>query len=333
MFYAIVDKKEARILDIEMKYVYEVYLHKSFSQAAKTLFVSQSAVSLMVRRAEERTGCQIFDRSTIPFTLTEEGKFYISNVEKLRKVENDLYAYFDDRRQLRTGRLTLASSTFYCSYYLTRIANAFKKKYPGIHFDIMEGDGAYLKQWLLNGRIDFLFSAIPIEEKDMRHCFFAFEDLVLAVPAAFVDVNRRIASYQLSYECVRTGDFLKDEYRAVPLWELSESPFVTLTREGSELYRRSYSICRNAGFTPKVELYLSQIMTAYYMVAAGVGAAFVRSSLLNMVPENKDVIFYKVGDPLARRPINLVYNGNRYINHAMQAFLNFIDTLPAPYRV
>lgn len=47
----------------------------------------------MVRRAEDRIGCQIFDRSTIPFTLTEEGKFYISNVEKLRKVENDLYAY------------------------------------------------------------------------------------------------------------------------------------------------------------------------------------------------------------------------------------------------
>lgn len=126
---------------------------------------------------------------------------------------------------------------------------------------------------------------------------------------------------------------MQDEYPAVPLWELSDSPFVTLTREGSELYRRSYSICRNAGFTPKVELYLSQIMTAYYMVAAGVGAAFVRSSLLNMVPENKDVIFYKVGDPLTRRPINLVYNGNRYINHAMQAFLNFIDALPAPYRV
>lgn len=160
-----------------MKYVYEVYLQKSFSQAAKTLFVSQSAVSSMVRRAEDRIGCQIFDRSTIPFTLTEEGKFYISNVEKLRKVENDLYAYFDDRRQLKTGRLTLASSTFYCSYYLTRIANAFKKKCPGIHFDIMEGDGAYLKQWLLDGRIDFLFGAIPLEGRDMRHRFFAFEDL------------------------------------------------------------------------------------------------------------------------------------------------------------
>lgn len=199
-----------------MKYVYEVYLQKSFSQAAKTLFVSQSAVSSMVRRAEDRIGCQIFDRSTIPFTLTEEGKFYISNVEKLRKVENDLYAYFDDRRQLKTGRLTLASSTFYCSYYLTRIANAFKKKYPGIHFDIMEGDGAYLKQWLLDGRIDFLFGAIPLEGRDMRHRFFAFEDLVLAVPASF-DVNRKLTHYQLSYDCIRTGAFLQDEYPAVPL--------------------------------------------------------------------------------------------------------------------
>lgn len=131
----------------------------------------------------------------------------------------------------------------------------------------------------------------------------------------------------------RSGLASREGLRPANCVGVIDSPFVTLTREGSELYRRSYSICRNAGFTPKVELYLSQIMTAYYMVAAGVGAAFVRSSLLNMVPENKDVIFYKVGDPLTRRPINLVYNGNRYINHAMQAFLNFIDALPAPYRV
>ena len=52
----------------EMKYVYEVYKEKSFSKAAKKLFISQPALSNMVRKAEKEMGAPIFDRSTIPLT-------------------------------------------------------------------------------------------------------------------------------------------------------------------------------------------------------------------------------------------------------------------------
>lgn len=52
----------------EMKYVYAVYQEKSFSKAAKKLFISQPALSNMVRKAEREVGAAIFDRSTIPLT-------------------------------------------------------------------------------------------------------------------------------------------------------------------------------------------------------------------------------------------------------------------------
>lgn len=58
---------------VEMEYVYLVYQEKSFSKAAQKLFVSQSAVSAMVRKAEAKIGCQIFDRSTIPPYRDERG--------------------------------------------------------------------------------------------------------------------------------------------------------------------------------------------------------------------------------------------------------------------
>ena len=43
-------------MDLEMKYVYAVYQENSFSQAAKKLFISQSAVSAVVRKAEQEIG-------------------------------------------------------------------------------------------------------------------------------------------------------------------------------------------------------------------------------------------------------------------------------------
>ena len=100
-------------MDLEMKYVYAVYQENSFSQAAKKLFISQSAVSAVVRKAEQEIGCQIFDRSTIPFTLTPEGRFYIESIEKIQKVERDMQAYFDDRKNLKGGQLSVGSASFY----------------------------------------------------------------------------------------------------------------------------------------------------------------------------------------------------------------------------
>lgn len=59
----------------EMKYVYAVYQEKSFSKAARKMFVSQPALSNMVKKAEAEIGRPIFDRSTIPLTVTKEGMY------------------------------------------------------------------------------------------------------------------------------------------------------------------------------------------------------------------------------------------------------------------
>ena len=47
----------------EMRYVYEVYRERSFSRAAQKLYISQPSLSLMIKKAEERVGSPLFDRS------------------------------------------------------------------------------------------------------------------------------------------------------------------------------------------------------------------------------------------------------------------------------
>ena len=53
-----------------MNYVYEVYKEKSFSKAAKNLYISQPSLSANVRRVENKIGYPIFNRNTSPLTLT-----------------------------------------------------------------------------------------------------------------------------------------------------------------------------------------------------------------------------------------------------------------------
>ena len=80
----------------EMKYVYAVYQEKSFSKAARKLQVSQPALSKMVRKVEKDIGVIIFDRSTIPVTVTREGAFYIKSIEDIMFIQRNLKSYFMD---------------------------------------------------------------------------------------------------------------------------------------------------------------------------------------------------------------------------------------------
>ena len=69
------------------EYVYAVYKEMSFSRAAEKLFISQPALSAMVKKVEKRIGSPIFDRSCSPIRLTNCGKEYISCIEQIMDVE------------------------------------------------------------------------------------------------------------------------------------------------------------------------------------------------------------------------------------------------------
>ena len=68
------------MLDTVSKYIYAVYQNKSVCKAAKQLYVSQPALSAAIKREEERLGFQIFNRKTLPLTLTAEGRCYIDAI-------------------------------------------------------------------------------------------------------------------------------------------------------------------------------------------------------------------------------------------------------------
>jgi DNA-binding transcriptional LysR family regulator len=71
----------------DFDYAYEVYKEKSFSQAAKNLYVSQPALSSSIKKLEARFGVTIFDRSSQPISLTDEGKVFIEAIENIKNIK------------------------------------------------------------------------------------------------------------------------------------------------------------------------------------------------------------------------------------------------------
>lgn len=94
------------------EYVHAVYQEKSFSNAAKKLFVSQPWLSATVKKVEQEIGFPIFNRSTNPISLTEEGRYYIRHIEQIMALEKEMAQHFKELREGQNLRLHIGSSMF-----------------------------------------------------------------------------------------------------------------------------------------------------------------------------------------------------------------------------
>ena len=302
------------------EYIYAIYQEHSFSKAAQKLFVSQPWLSSVVKKVEQEIKTPLFDRSTTPISLTPAGEYYIQQVEKVMAIEEDMREHFAALSGPGT-QLHIGSSMFFCTYVLPRLFQEFREQNPQITLTLTEGSSTVLLDKLLERRLDFFLEAEPLQDPKIQSVAWATEEIVLAVPARF-PINRELAEYCYSFDALLKRNEPGCKKPPVPLQAFREEPFLLL-QKGNDIYDRSMELCRNAGFTPKTSVFLTQMMTAYYLVCEGQGVSFLRSTIPEYVAPTDSVVFYQLRDPMATRPIYLSYLKRR-ANPVQQKLIDFI---------
>lgn len=143
-------------------YFYMVCKFKSFSRAAKKLFVTQPAVSYAIKKLEIKSGKILFLKQTKKIVLTEEGEeLYFSikkNIENLENVENKLCFNTHEDVMIRIGIPT----QFAKAILLEKIKD-YNNTYKNIKFSVFCGNSNYLVQLLKNDDIDVLIDCDPLD--------------------------------------------------------------------------------------------------------------------------------------------------------------------------
>lgn len=311
----------------EMDYIYAVYEERSFSKAAKKLYISQPALSNMVKKAEAEISAPIFDRSTIPLTVTREGEYYIRAIKEIKGIQGNVFDYFEDLKNLDTGELCLGGSSYFCSFVFPEMIARFHRFYPNIVINLEENNIGELRKGLENGSIDLVLeTAIREQEKTIQSYFYKNEQIILGVPSVF-PVNAKLQPYQLSWEDISSGRFEEGGCPCVPLFEFRDVPFVKM-KPGNDMYQRSSEICKNAGFEMKAAIYVDQVMTSMNIASAGTGALFIRADIIKHFPEDKRITYYKFDDPLSTRAINWSVKKGRYLSRAARQFMHIAGKGP-----
>ena len=107
----------------------------SFTKAAEVVHKTQSAVSMQMKRLEERLGKPIFARDGRASKLTEDGERLLDYARRIIKLNVEALAAFNDKEL--SGRVRLGLPDDYADRYLPEIMARFSRAYPGVELTVL----------------------------------------------------------------------------------------------------------------------------------------------------------------------------------------------------
>src|SRR5713101_6293731 len=107
----------------------------SFTRAAEIVHKTQSAVSMQMKRLEERLERPIFARDGRASKLTEDGDRLLDYARRIVKLNVEALAAFSDFAL--TGRVRLGVPDDYADRYLPEIMARFSRAYPGVELTVI----------------------------------------------------------------------------------------------------------------------------------------------------------------------------------------------------
>jgi molybdate transport repressor ModE-like protein len=241
------DLKRVRVLS-------EVVRQGSFSAAADSLHLSQSAVSQQVATLEREVGMPLLERTRNGPKLNNAGQVLVGHAEaalaRLEEAEHQLKAIAG----LKGGELRLASFPSASATLLTEALGEFRARFPDVRLSVTEAEPEDSLPRLLAAEIDlaivFDYPMLPSseEERDINRVPLLTESMYVALP--------------------RSHPLAKAE--TVRLADLANEPWLCGVCPSScgDVVKQA---CREAGFDPRIAFESDEYQVLQAYVAAGLG--------------------------------------------------------------
>ena len=226
----------------------------SFGRAARQLYLSQSALSTQIQKLEAHLGVSLLERNRRSVRLTAAGEAILADSEELlqRIASIELRA-----RKIGSGEVGHVRIGFVASataQVIPAIVLAFRKRYPGVDFDLKNMPTVQQIEALKNGSLDVGFIRLPISVGGLSIESIHREPFAMVLSKA--------------HPLASAG--------ALAVRQLAHEPFIAYGRKWAPSFHDHWmAICRKAGFEPQVIQEVGEMDTALVLVAAGLGVALL----------------------------------------------------------
>ena len=282
----------------------EVVHRGGFTQAGKTLHISQSAVSKQVAQLEYSLGTPLLERTGSHIRLTAAGRVVLQRAEAMLRLQSELQSELDDMQQLTRGELRLGLPQLGGDTLFAELFAEYRQRYPNVTIQLLEGGTRSIEQAILNGELEVGGSLMP---SDPAFAWQAFCDEPLD---ALLPVDHPLA-----------------QQPQVRLEALADTPFLMYQRS-FVLNDRLLQACQSLGFTPKEAGRSGQADFLAALVAAGQGVVLLPSVVARGLVRPGVVRVPLQAPDYLRWDIAFLWREGAYLSKAAQAWLALLREYP-----
>lgn len=165
----------------QMEYIVAVDTYRHFVKAAESCKVSQSTLSMMIKKAEEELDTPIFDRDAHPIRPTAAGEKLIAQMKVVLFNTAQLREMSAAEKSLSGGDVHLAMIPTVASDLVPRLFLEMQKDCPEIHLHAYEFQTCDILEKLKKAEIDIAIMATPVNATGIYEIPLYYEKFIAYV--------------------------------------------------------------------------------------------------------------------------------------------------------
>jgi LysR family transcriptional regulator, hydrogen peroxide-inducible genes activator len=268
----------------QLRYFDAVVRTGHFGKAAEQCAVTQPALSMQIQEMEKDLGVPVLERGRNGVIPTEAGREIAGRAARILSEVRDIVDFARRQGETLAGPLHFGVIPSVAPYLLPALLPLIRSKFPDLDLSLRETQTQHLVDELIDGGLDLLLLALPIEHAEVETMKLFTDRFLLAMPK-----SRRIAS-----RIRATSDLLKQDR-------------LLLLEEGHCLRDQALAFCSLRRVDNIDTFGASNLSTLVQMVANGLGLTLLPQLAVDLEGRRGDIKLMRFADPEPRRVIGLAW--------------------------
>ncbi|ANN68313.1 LysR family transcriptional regulator [Bordetella bronchialis] len=267
------------------------------TRAAEEMFVTQPAVSVLIRQLEDALGMRLFDRTSRSLRPTVAAREILPTVERMLRDLETMKSSVKELAGRERGHLRFAATPSIAAAFVPTLLAEYRQRYPNIEISVDDAAPDRLTAPTLAGDVEFsLGTANETAEGLTLQCLA--RDTLCAI-------------------CRRDSRLARKRRLT---WEDALSyPWITV-KASSGIRSLIDEALFTLGTRKAVQYEVSYMTTGLSMAQAGLGIAIFPGILLGSFP-HPDLVARRLESPIVTRDVSLIRRAEHSLSPAAQSFI------------
>ncbi len=268
----------------QLRYFAALAREKHFGRAAETCSITQPALSMQIQELEALLGVTLVERTRGGVRLTQTGATIADRANRILSDTRDLVELAQHGDQLMSGTLRLGVIPSVAPYLLPPLLPILQDTYPDLELHVRETQTAPLTGELVDGQLDVMLLALPVEHPDVETLRLFDDNFLLALPK-----RRKVGA----------------RVRATP--DLIRNERLLLLEEGHCLREQALQYCSLQQVNAVDAFGASSLGTIVEMVSAGLGITLLPEICRRAESRSRNITLMRFSAPEPYRTLGLAW--------------------------